>query len=66
MSRLEEVKRAVGDMSLRELCEFREWFQSFEGEVWDRQIARDTTAGRLDSLAEETLTELREGRTRPL
>lgn len=66
MSRVEDVERAVRDLSPRDLREFREWFQRFEDEVWDRQIERDAAAGRLDALAEEALTELREGRTRPL
>lgn len=66
MSRVEDVERAVRQLSPQDLREFREWFQRFEDEVWDRQIERDAAAGRLDALGEEALTELREGRTRPL
>jgi hypothetical protein len=66
MSRVEEVERAVRDLSPQDLREFREWFQRFEDELWDRQIERDVAAGRLDALGEEALAELREGRTRPL
>lgn len=66
MSRVEEVERAVRDLSPQDLRQFREWFQRFEDELWDRQIERDAAGGRLDALGEEALTELREGRTRPL
>lgn len=66
MSRVEEVERAVRDLSPQDLRQFREWFQRFEDELWDRQIERDVAAGRLDALGEEALAELREGRTRPL
>jgi hypothetical protein len=41
-------------------------FQRFEAELWDRQIERDAAGGRLDALAEEAMTEIREGRTGPL
>lgn len=66
MSRVEEIERAVRQLPPQDLREFREWFQRFEDELWDRQIERDVAAGRLDTLGEEALAELREGRTRPL
>jgi hypothetical protein len=66
MSRVEEVERAVRDLSPQDLRQFREWFQRFEDELWDRQIERDAAGGRLDALAEEAMTEIREGRTGPL
>ena len=36
-----------------------------EAQQWDQQLAADAAAGKLDSLAEEALRELREGRTTP-
>ncbi len=45
---------------------FRKWFQDFDAEAWDRQFKADAKGGRLDSLAEEALADLREGRCRDL
>ena len=39
---------------------------SNNAQLWDRQIAEDVAAGRLDTLAEEALADLRAGRARPL
>jgi hypothetical protein len=44
------------------LAAFREWFVQLDAEAWDRQIEEDVAAGRLDSLAEEALEDLRQGR----
>jgi len=66
MSTIHDIERAVRELSPNELAKFREWFAEFDAAAWDRQIERDVTAGRLDSLAEEALEDLREGRCREL
>jgi hypothetical protein len=62
MSTLHEIERAVRQLSPEELTAFRAWFATFDGEAWDRQFEEDAASGRLDSLAEEALRDLREGR----
>jgi hypothetical protein len=49
-----------------ELLKFREWFLRFDGDRWDEQIEKDATSGKLDSLAQAALRELRSGQTNPL
>lgn len=66
MTRVEEIERAVRDLAPEDLRQFRRWFQEFDARVWDEELERDVEAGRLDSLAEEALEDLREGRTHPL
>jgi hypothetical protein len=66
MSTIHEIERAVSGLSSDELTEFRRWFLEFDAAAWDRQLEDDVAAGRLDALAEEALSDLREGRTRPL
>ena len=66
MSTVQEIERAVSDLSPEELSRFRAWFLEFDARVWDREIEEDVAAGRLDALAEEALSDLRAGRTRPL
>jgi hypothetical protein len=66
MSRIDEIERAVRELSAQDLREFRRWFQEFDAARWDRQFEKDVAAGRLDALADEALADLREGRTREL
>ena len=65
MSTIDEIEHAVSGLSREELAEFRSWFLAFDAEAWDRQFEEDVAAGRLDALAEEALSDLRAGRTRP-
>jgi len=62
MSTITEIEDAVRRLSLEDLAAFREWFVQLDAEAWDRQIEEDAAAGRLDSLAEEALEDLRQGR----
>jgi hypothetical protein len=66
MSTLQEIETAVRKLSREELSTFRSWFVEFDAAAWDRQFEEDVAAGRLDSLAEEALEDLRQGRCRDL
>jgi hypothetical protein len=66
MSTIQEIERAVSELTPQELAEFRRWFHDFDAAEWDRQLEADVAAGRLDALADEALADLRAGRTRPL
>jgi hypothetical protein len=61
MTNVQEIETAVRQLSRDELAAFRNWFQEFDAEAWDRQFEEDVAAGRLDHLAEEALRDLREG-----
>lgn len=61
MTTIQEIESAVSGLSREELSAFRAWFQGFDAEAWDRQLEADVMAGRLDRLADEALTDLREG-----
>jgi len=62
MSTIAEIEDAVRRLSPEDLAAFREWFIQLDAEAWDRQFEEDVAAGRLDSLAEEALEDLRRGR----
>lgn len=62
MNMVSEIEAAVVKLSREELSTFRDWFQEFDAEAWDKQFEADVAAGRLDALAEEALCDLREGR----
>jgi hypothetical protein len=62
MSTVKEIESAVKKLSIEELSIFRSWFQDFDAAAWDKQFEQDVHAGRLDSLADEALRDLKEGR----
>ncbi len=61
MSNLQEIERAVSQLSQEELAAFRVWFAEFDAQIWDRQFEKDVAALRLDGLAQKALKHLREG-----
>jgi hypothetical protein len=66
MSSVKEIESAVSKLSREDLSTFRAWFSEFDAEAWDRQFEQDAAAGRLDTLADEALRDLREGRSTDL
>jgi hypothetical protein len=66
MSKVEELEQDVKELSRSELASFRDWFQAFLADEWDRQIEADAMAGKFDRLAAEALAQHKAGRTKPL
>jgi hypothetical protein len=62
MTVISEIEVAVAKLSREDLSTFRNWFQEFDADAWDKQFEDDVAAGRFDALAEEALSDLREGR----
>ena len=59
---VEEIQLAVSQLSREELNEFREWYEEFDAEVWDRDFEEDVKTGKLDALAEKAMADFRAGR----
>lgn len=55
MTKLEELEMAVDGLPAEEYRRFRNWFMKKDWEKWDKQIAEDSKAGKLDFLIEEAL-----------
>lgn len=66
MGKIEDIEKAVSELSDDELARFRAWFEAFDARLFDEKIERDAEAGRLDRLAEDALADHRAGRTREL
>jgi hypothetical protein len=66
MTHVEKLEREIASLSPDELVEFRRWYAEFDAAEWDRQLEADSTAGRLDKLADEALADHQAGRSRPL
>jgi hypothetical protein len=48
MTKIEELEKKVEGLSPAELSLFREWFATFDAELWDRQLESDVAEGKLD------------------
>jgi hypothetical protein len=44
---VQELEKAIAKLSPEELAELRAWFLERDQDEWDRQIARDSEAGKL-------------------
>jgi hypothetical protein len=62
MHALSEIKRAIERLPQAELVRFRDWFNEFDRALWDRKFRADVSAGRLDTLAQHALNDLKAGR----
>jgi hypothetical protein len=62
MSTVEEIEAAIQRLAPDEMAAFRAWYAEFDAAAWDRQIAEDEAAGRLDWLIQEALDDLNSGR----
>ena len=62
MSTIQEIESAISQLPPEELQQLSHWFEKYEADRWDRQIAADAQSGKLDALAEKALQDYREGR----
>jgi hypothetical protein len=59
---IQELESAVSRLNPQELEEFSEWFEEFDAKRWDAQFEDDAKKGKLDSLADQALRELSDGK----
>ena len=63
---VQELENAIAKLSPEELAELRAWFLERDQEEWDRQIARDSEAGKLDKLIAQAKRDYAAGNGREL
>jgi hypothetical protein len=63
---VEEVEKAVAQLPPDQLRKFRAWYKKFDSEVWDKQIEKDVSSGRLDALAEAAIADHKAGKSKKL
>lgn len=66
MSKMEEIKSTVAQLSPVEQASLRDWLEELAEQRFDEQIERDEKAGKLDKLTQRALDNLRDGRVRDL
>lgn len=63
---VEDIENAIRQLPPDQLRVFRLWYEKFDSDSWDEQIASDAKLGRLDSFADSALAAHREGKSRKL
>jgi hypothetical protein len=66
MATVAEIESAIKELPKDELAELSAWFERYESELWDEQIASDSRSGRFADLKAKALAEHEAGETRPL
>ena len=66
MTRVEEIKAAIEQLSPEERCELAASLNPFADDDWDRQMKEDAEpGGKLDRLREAASEEYKQGKTFP-
>jgi hypothetical protein len=63
---IHEIEQAIRQLSSKDLACFRQWFEEFDAQNWDKQFEADAKSGKLDKIAEQALSEYRVGKAKEL
>ena len=66
MTRVEHLEQEIARLNPEEFTQLREWLLERDWAEWDRQIERDSAAGRLDGLMKRALADHAAGKTPPI
>ena len=61
-----EIKTIIAQLPPPDLADLTEWFEEFQADQWDRQIANDVKAGRFDAILRRVDEQVESGQCRPL
>ncbi len=66
MTQIEAIQAEIESLSREDFVRLREWIAERDWQIWDRQIERDSAAGKLDFLREEVEAAKQQGELREL
>ena len=66
MQNVQEIEKAVSQLSRKELLCFREWFAKYDQDAWDEQFEKDATSGKLDNLADQAIADFTAGKCKEI
>jgi hypothetical protein len=66
MLQLEQIQSEIEALPETDFARLRKWFAQKDWEHWDRQLAADVAAGKLDFLRQEMLAAKSQGKLRDL
>jgi hypothetical protein len=65
MSTVQEIESAITRLKPREIHAVADWLLEYREALWDKQIAADANAGKLDSLIKKARLGYRSGKATP-
>lgn len=63
---VEDIEIEIAHLPQSQLKQFREWYEKFDSNVWDKQIEEDISSGKLDALADAALADHKAGKSKRL
>jgi hypothetical protein len=66
MTTVDQIERAILQLSAEDFRHLAEWFLELDQQRWDAQLEGDVAAGKLDARAEEAIADFKAGRCRKL
>lgn len=57
MTKLQSIQAEIETLAFDEFTDLKNWINELDAQKWDQQIEKDSNAGKLDFLIEETLLE---------
>ena len=66
MTTIVEIEKEISKLSPTRLAEFRAWFEEFDAAVWDKQFEEDAKSGKLDAIAQKSISDFRKGNFKTL
>ncbi len=61
-----EIKAEIAQLPEPDLAELAQWFEEFQADAWDRQIARDVKAGRFEAIFQRVDEQAEAGQCKPI
>lgn len=66
MQSVKDIESVIATLTPEELRYFREWFEQFDAQCWEKQLEQDAQSGRLDAMADQVTRAHKSGRSTPL
>ncbi len=63
---IENIEKEIAQLPQDQLRQFREWYEQFDSDVWDKQIESDAASGKLDGLAGTAIADHKAGKSKKL
>ena len=63
---VQEIETVISQLPPADLAELAQWFEEFQADAWDRQIAQDVRAGRFDAILQRVDEQAKAGQCTPL
>jgi hypothetical protein len=66
MTTVEEIQVAIQSLSSQDVTYLRQWMSELDWDNWEREIEKDSDAGKLDFLIDEALAEKEQNQLKEL